>query len=62
MEVKLNENEVDFITQCIYMAAKEGFYSLDWNKASYNHEEVGQNVLRKLGLDEKTTNDYMSGF
>lgn len=60
-KVELNKNEIDFITQCIYMAAREGFYLLDWNDSRYNYEDIGFNVLKKLGLDDNTANDYMSG-
>lgn len=62
MEVELNKNEIDFISQCVFMAAREGFYSLDWNGSEYNYEEVGRSVLHKLGLDDKIANDYMNGF
>lgn len=61
MEVELNKNEIDFIVQCVFMAAREGFYALDWNNSEYDHEEVGNGVLRKLGLDDDIANDYMSG-
>lgn len=61
MKFELNKNEIDFIVQCIFMVAREGFYALSWNNSEYNHEEVGNGLLKKLGLDDKTANDYMDG-
>ena len=62
MKVDLNKIEIDFIAQCVYMSAREGFYHLDCSDLHYDHEEVGNNLLKKLGMNEKIINEYMSGF
>lgn len=62
MRVELTECEIDFIEQCIYMAAKEGYYSIDWDtRLNYDIEEVGRKFLRKLGLKEEIIDFYIRG-
>lgn len=60
IEIKLTEDEANFITECVYMASREGFYSIthNWEKT----EEVGHSVLEKLGFDKKTAKEYMDGY
>lgn len=59
IEIKLTEEEVSFITECVYMASREGFYSImhNWEKT----EKVGHSVLEKLGFDKKTIKEYIEG-
>lgn len=62
MKVELTEYEIDFIEQCIYMAAREGYYAIDWDtRLNYDYEEVGRNFLRKIGLKEEVVDFYING-
>lgn len=59
--MELTEYEIDFIKKCIYMASREGFYALNWDESDYDYGGVGKNVLKKLGLDDKTADEYIRG-
>lgn len=57
--MEFSGEEREFISLCIYMACKEGFYML--NK-DMDEDTIGRSVLKKLGFDEKTIDEYMAGY
>lgn len=52
IKVELSDDEVKFISDCIYMSAKESF----WNLINSNIDEpyeFGVNLVKKLGVTDK---------
>lgn len=52
LKVELSEEEVKFISDCIYMSAKESFYGLFNSKVDEPYE-FGVNLVKKLGITDK---------
>lgn len=57
--MEFSDIEKEFISLCIYMACKEGFYMLD---KDMDEDTAGRSVLKKLSFDEKTIDEYMAGY
>lgn len=58
-KLNFSDTEKKFISLCIYMACKEGFYMLD---KDMDEDTVGRSILKKLGFEEKTIDEYMAGY
>lgn len=57
--MEFSDEEKEFISLCIYMASREGFYLTD---DDMDVEELGRVVLTKLGFDKETIEDYMRSY
>lgn len=58
-KVELTDIEIRFIAECIWMASREGFYSMS---EEIDEEIVGTSVLRKFEMDSATIEDYLRGY
>lgn len=52
IKVELSEEEIKFISDCIYMSAKESFYGLLDSKVDEPYG-FGANLVKKLGITDK---------